>query len=91
MKCLYLHVKSRYFAEIAEGKKFEEYRLYNSYWKKRLISNSYDKIVIFRGYPKKDNAKARIERKWIGWRIKEIIHPHFGDRPVAVFAIQVND
>jgi len=93
MKYLHLHVKSKYFDEIASGEKPEEYRLFKKYWFARLMFRKhYRGIIIYRAYPKKTeySSSNRLERVWRGWTIKDIIHPEFGDKPVTVFAIRVN-
>lgn len=90
MALLHLNLKGEYFDQIKTGEKIEEYRLYNDYWRKRLIHRDYDGIVIKRGYPKRGDATKTIERIWRGWTIKTITHPHFGEKPVQVFAIRVN-
>lgn len=87
---LHLNLKGKYFDQIANGTKTEEYRLYNDYWRKRLIDREYDGIVIKRGYPRRDDMTRTLERLWRGWKLKTIQHPHFGDRPVQVFAIRVH-
>jgi len=91
MKTLHLHVRSKYFDEIARGEKIEEYRLYNELWLQRL-SCQYCGIVIYKGYPKESEycSQNRIERVWRGWIVTTITHPEFGDKPVKVFAIRVN-
>ena len=88
---LHLNLKAEYFDQIKDGSKKEEYRLYNDYWRKRLLFRKYAGILIKRGYPKRGDASKTIERLWRGWTIKEITHPHFGDKPVQVFAIRVNE
>jgi len=93
MKYLHLHVKSKYFDEIASGEKPEEYRLFKKYWFVRLMfRRHYRGIVIYRGYPKKTEYSStnRIERPWRGWTYKRVVHPEFGDKTVTVFAIRVN-
>ncbi|EFI1510143.1 TPA: ASCH domain-containing protein, partial [Escherichia coli] len=39
---------------------------------------------------KRDDSSRRIDVPYDGYEIKTIIHPHFGDKPVKVFAIKVN-
>jgi len=93
MNILHLHVKSKYFDEIASGEKSEEYRLFTKYWFVRLMfRRHYRGIIIYRGYPKKTkySSSNRIGRIWRGLTIKDIIHPEFGDKTVTVFAIRVN-
>lgn len=93
MTVLHLHVRSKYFFEIARGVKTEEYRLVNQIWILRLCqSPPYHGIIIYKGYPKKSEycLNNRIERIWRGWIIKNILHPEFGNELVKVFAIRVN-
>jgi hypothetical protein len=90
MARLRLNLKAFYFDQIAAGEKSEEYRLVTAYWTKRLAGKSFDGIDLLNGYPKADDASRRLERPWLGYEIKTIEHPHFGERPVQVFAIRVN-
>lgn len=90
MKTLTLHVKSEYFDAIKKGEKTEEFRLCTVYWKKRL-EQFYDQIVICCGYPRIDDESKRIVRAWRGSIIKTIKHKHFGNQPVAVYAINVKE
>ena len=43
-KILHLHLKAKYFNEIKSGIKTEEYRLFNSYWCKRLDFRTFDGV-----------------------------------------------
>ncbi len=94
MAYLHLNLKGEYFDKIKAGEKNWEYRLYNEYWKKRLMKDasfkSWEKIVIKRGYPKSNDHEKQIMRPWVGAIITTIEHPHFGPDPVKVFAIRVN-
>ena len=90
MKPLHLNLKGEYFEQIKSGEKKEEYRLYNEFWKRRLLGRDYSSIIIKLGYPKQGDSERTIVRPWKGFVIKEIQHKHFGDEPVKVFAIQVN-
>lgn len=87
---LQLAVKGEYFDAMKSGEKTEEYRLVNAYWGKRLLGRDYDRLVITRGYPNKDDASRRIDVPYDGFEIKTITHPHFGSEPVKVYAIKVN-
>ena len=62
MANLQLAVNGKYFDQIKNGEKTEEYRLFNVYWKKRLINRTYDRLIITRGYPlsefKNDSERA---------------------------------
>jgi hypothetical protein len=91
MKTLYIPVKGEYFHEIQGGTKTEEFRLDNENWQKKLIGRDYDNIVITLGYPKKDDASRRLEFPYRGYSRKTITHPHFGPKPVAVFAIMLRE
>ncbi|MBU3842402.1 MAG: hypothetical protein IAA47_05395 [Candidatus Fusobacterium pullicola] len=56
MRILKLAVKKKYFNEIKQGTKTEEYRLVKKYWGKRLLKE-YDEVHITLGYPKKMKKK----------------------------------
>ncbi len=86
---LTLNLKREYFEQIASGEKIEEFRLATPYWKKRLENRDYEKIVLCLGYPKRGDMSQRIVREWRGAEKKFITHPHFGQDPVEVFAINV--
>lgn len=87
---LTLPLKRVHFDAIKAGTKEFEYRRYNGYWKKRIQGKLFDKIVLTLGYPKADDESRRIERPWLGFEVRPITHPEFGDKPVQVFAIKVN-
>lgn len=90
MNDLIIPLKGIYFDQIKEGSKLEEYRLVNDYWKKRLNGKTYDRIILTKGYPKSDDVARRLTVNWRGYTIKSITHPHFGNDPVEVFAIDVS-
>ncbi|EES3797326.1 TPA: ASCH domain-containing protein, partial [Escherichia coli] len=39
---------------------------------------------------KRDDSSRRIDVPYGGYEVKTITHPHFGDKPVKVYAIKVN-
>jgi hypothetical protein len=86
---LTLNLKGEYFNQIKAGTKTEEYRLLKPFWRRRLEGRQYDEVHICLGYPAKDDAEKRIIRPWQGYTVKTIIHPHFGNDPVEVYAIKV--
>ncbi|EDT4822860.1 ASCH domain-containing protein [Salmonella enterica subsp. enterica serovar Javiana] len=90
MANLQLAVNSEYFDQMKSGEKTEEYRLVNKYWGRRIHGTDYDRLIITRGYPKRDDMSKRIDIPYDGYEIKVITHPHFGPEPVKVFAIKVN-
>lgn len=90
MANLQLAVKGEYFDAMLRGEKTEEYRLCNDYWEKRLVNRKYDRLIITKGYPKRDDSSRRIDAPYEGFEIKAITHPHFGPEQVKVFAIKVN-
>ncbi len=90
MANLQLAVNGEYFDAMKRGEKIEEYRLVNSYWCRRILARKYDRLIITRGYPKRDDMSKRIDIPYEGYEIKMITHPHFGLEPVKVFAIKVN-
>lgn len=89
MADLHLAVKGEYFDAMKRGEKPKEYRLCNDYWTKRLVGRSYDRLIITKGYPRKDDAERRIVVPYDGYDIETITHPHFGADPVKVFAINI--
>lgn len=85
---LNLNVKQMYFDAVKDGSKTKEYRLYNDYWKKRLVGREYDQIIYKAGYPPKDNLDKQLIMPYKGYTIEWIEHPHFNDSaPTKVFAI----
>lgn len=92
-KNLQLAVKKEYFDAIKSGDKTEEYRLCNEYWTKRLVNraDSYNRLIITCGYPKRDDKEKILSFPYVGWERKTITHKHFGEEPVEVFAIKITD
>lgn len=89
-RVLHLALKAEYFNAIAAGTKPEEYRLRTPYWIKRLEGREYDTIHLTKGYPARDDLARHYFAPWRGYTVKTITHPHFGPKPVEVFAIRVN-
>ena len=93
MRVLTLPIKGEYFDQIRDGTKLEEYRLRNVHWGCRIEGREFDTVVLTRGYPKGGGVEGetRLTRKWRGYKHRIITHPHFGDKSVAVFAIDVSE
>lgn len=91
MKILTLHLKSEYFDAIQAGTKTEEYRVKKPYWTKRLVDKEYDEVHILKGYPPKTAKNRRMIFPWRGFVEREICHPFFGDDPVKVYAIKLEN
>lgn len=89
-RTLMLPVKKEYFEQIKSGLKNEEYRLQNAYWFKRLKNRDYTNIVVTLGYPSIFDHERRLYFPYNGYVEKVITHPHFGDKPVSVYAIKLN-
>ena len=89
MKTLHLSLKRCYFEQIRDGSKPEEYRLCTPFWRRRLEGQTFDRIVLTLGYPPAGDSSRRLELPWRGYAIKTLTHPHFGNSPVQVFAINV--
>lgn len=89
---LTIPVKGIYFDQIASGEKREEYRVVTRYWSRRIRGRSYDAVVLTRGYPKGGGVEGvtRLTRQWRGAMLRTITHPHFGNEPELVFAIDVS-
>ena len=89
MADLVLPLKAVYFDAIRLGQKAEEFRLRTPYWRRRLEGRTFDRVVLTKGYPPAGDEGCRLVREWRGFRETTITHPHFGDKPVEVFAIDV--
>lgn len=85
---LHLPLKAEYFNAIRYGWKVEEYRKITPYWTQRIEGKVYESIVFTLGYPKGDDVTRRFERPWQGFTKKVIVHPHFNNVPLAVYAIK---
>jgi hypothetical protein len=88
---LRLAVKREYFEQIKSGDKMEEYRIINKYWINRIAEKSFDVLTITLGYPKSGDKEKELHFKYNGYKIKEINHKHFGNKPVLVFAIDLSE
>jgi len=88
-KILHLPLKGVYFHQIKDGTKHFEYRLRTDYWRKRLVGREYDEVHIKLGYPKAGDMSKIIVLPYVGYEEQTLTHPHFGDKPVEVFAIKV--
>ena len=91
---LTLNLMGRWFDDILAGTKTEEFRLNSKFWAPRLIDRDYGRIILLRGYPAGGGivGKTRLLRAWRGVRlIPEFTHPHFGDDPVSVIAVDLSE
>lgn len=88
-RVLQVAVEQQYFEAMLSGEKTEEYREANQYWTRRLEGKEFDRVVITWGYPSKTDKKRRIEMPFTGITRKTIRHPHFGDKDLEVFAINI--
>ncbi|WP_137654445.1 ASCH domain-containing protein [Escherichia albertii] len=61
MANLQLSVKGEYFDAMIRGEKTEEYRLCNDYWNKRLVNRKYVRLIITKGYPKRDDSDKPVK------------------------------
>lgn len=89
MTTLVLNLRKEYFSQIRDGLKTEEFRLCTPYWHRRLVGRSFDLVEIRCGYPKRGDTAKIITKRFGGFVVKTITHPHFGAAPVEVFAIQL--
>lgn len=90
MRVLVLPLKTEYLHAIKSGEKVEEFRRTTSYWTRRLVGRTFDRIEFTLGYPPRGDQTRRQVRPWRGYRVITITHPHFGPDPVEVFAIRAN-
>lgn len=89
MRTLHLNLKKEYFDAIVAGTKPFEYRLRSRFWSKIIEGKEFDKVLVKSGYPPAGDPNRISARKWLGYEIQTITHPHFGPDPVEVFAIHV--
>lgn len=63
------------------------------FWRKRIEGgfHAFERVVLTRGYPSKDDADRHLVLPWHGYTIKTIVHPHFGAAPVQVYAIALRN
>lgn len=90
MKILTLHLKARWWHQIASGQKTVELRLQNDYWRKRLVGRQYDEIHLWQGYPPKTQTDKLLRRQWQLVAVETLQHEEFGPHPVNVFVIDVS-
>lgn len=89
MADLMLHLKAKYWFEILEGTKTEEYRLDTPYWRKKLLGRDYDYVILCWGYPKANQDERKIVRKWRGVRHVAIRHEIWGNQQRLAWAIRL--
>jgi len=87
---LQLSVKGEYFDAMVAGEKVFEFRDRNEYWKKRIEGREYDRLIITKGYPKRDDQSRRLDLPYLGYEEQTITHPHFGDDPIDVYALHID-
>ncbi len=87
IKILHLHVKRKYWEQVRDKKKLEEYRIFDLKLLKKLLVG-YDLIHYHLGYPSKKQKERTLIFKWNGFIDKEITHELFG-KNVHVFAIDL--
>lgn len=88
-RILRLHLKGKWWEQIASGEKSHEYREATPYWAKRLANQTYDEVHLLRGYPKHGDETKILRRRWGGAELRTIEHEEFGWKPLIVFAIDV--
>lgn len=87
---LLFHVEEKYFREMLNGTKEEEYRLRVPYWASRLERQPPPKFVVVQsGFPARGEPGRTLTFPYRGYSVKTITHPHFGGGPVSVFAIRL--
>lgn len=90
MKILHLNLKRKWFEDVKNGLKPEEFRLVSDYWKKRLEGKDYDLIYVKLGYPAKDDWSRILMFKYQGFSKKQITHEEFGGK-AQVYAIKLKE
>lgn len=88
MRNLFLIIQRKYFLEILNGLKKEEYRLVNSFYKIRLMGKKYETVTFQNGYSKNS---PKLTAKFLGYDIRKLRHDFFGDNYVDVFCIKIGE
>ena len=88
MSDLVLHLKAEYWDQIAQRRKRYEYRAATPYWCRRIMGRRFDRIILYRGYPRRDDASRRLERPWRGYTMDTVDLMDLG--PTCVFVFRVN-
>lgn len=84
MKTLHLTLFRRWFIDILEGTKTEEYREIKPFWAKRLFQ-PYDTVTFRNGY---DASAPLMVVEFKGVETKTIYHP-VHHKPMVVFAVKL--
>lgn len=87
-KILHFHVKRKYWEQVRDGNKSEEYRKFDLKLLKRLLVG-YDLIHYHLGYPSKKQKERTLIFRWNGFVDKKITHELFG-KDAHVFAIDLS-
>ncbi len=89
-RTLVLPVNSVYFHQIKNRTKPLEYRERSDHWAKRIEGKEFDFVEITEGYPKVHDHARRVKRRWKGVsHVDGLVHEHFKNKPIDVFAIDV--
>ena len=91
MKILYLSLKEKWYRLIESGVKKEEYRVYNDYWKKRLIGKEYTHVQFTLGYPKRDDYSRRMTFTLNGIEHQEGKEEWGAEKGVKYFVLKIGD
>lgn len=84
---LHLHLRFEYFDDIAQGRKYKEYRD-SAKWKKKLDSGKYKWIRLYRGF-EKVAPDTILDMPYRGYELETIVHPHFGNVATLVCSIHI--
>ena len=78
------------FDAIKRGDQVEEFRQITPHWSKLLERRTYDRLVLWRGYPRTSDSNRILVLPWLGVTRKTIARPFFGPKPLEVYAIDVS-
>ena len=84
MRTLHMTLHRRWFMEILDGTKSEEYREIKPYWSKRL-TRTYDTVTFRNGYAKDSPV---MEVNYLGFDVVEILHP-IHKQTMVVYALKL--
>ncbi len=90
-RILTLHLCRKWWEQIRDGAKKNEYRLCSPRNATLLERRGYDEVHLWLGYPAKTETDKRLIRKFCVVTRTTITHEHFGPDPVEVFDIKLGN
>ena len=88
MNKLVINIKKKYFNEILNGTKKEEFRKKTKFWETRILNREYTHVVFRNGYKK--NAPT-ITLRYLGYDVKNLQRDFFGKDATDLFVLKLGE